>query len=282
MHVYFHIFGKDIPAYGLMIVLGTLLANAIAAIIIKKEKREFDDVLLIEAYCILFGFLGAKLLYLLVTIKEIDWSRFFEPDYFASIMQGGFVFYGGLIGGLGGAVLASKIHKLDLAYYIKKCIFLIPFIHSFGRIGCFCAGCCYGIPYHGSCAVVFPEGSYAIPGVELFPVQLVESGCLMFIALFLFILVCLKKERFNVELYLILYAIVRFILEDYRYDEARGMYFGLSTSQWISVLMLIAAIISITIRTVLARKQRLHPISVETTENCVGASGAEESKDMNE
>ncbi len=282
MHVYFHIFGKEIPAYGLMIVLGALLANAIAAILVKKEKREFDDLLLIEAYCILGGFLGAKLLYLIVSIKDIDWSRFFEPEYFVSIMQGGFVFYGGFIGGLGCAYLASKIHKLDLAFYIKKCIFLIPFIHSFGRIGCFCAGCCYGIPYHGRCAVVFPEGSFAIPGVELFPVQLVESGCLMTIALILFILVCLKKERFNVELYLILYAIVRFVLEDYRYDEVRGIYFGLSTSQWISLLMLIAAIISITIRTVLTRKKNLQPASVETTTESIEATGEEEKKAIEE
>ena len=254
MHVFFHIFGKEVPAYGLLIVLGTFIANAIGAILIKKDKREFDDLLLIEAYCILLGFTGAKILYLLVSIKDIEWSRFFELEYFSSIMQGGFVFYGGLIGGLGGAVLASKLHKLDLAYFIKKCIFLIPFIHSFGRIGCFCAGCCYGIPYHGSCAVVFPEGSFAIPGVELFPVQLVESGMLMVIALILFVLVLLKKNEFNVELYLILYAIVRFILENYRYDPERGYFFGLSTSQWISIFMLIAGIVSITIRTVKKKK----------------------------
>jgi len=267
MHVFFHIFGKEVPAYGLLIVLGTFIANAIGAILIKKDKREFDDLLLIEAYCILFGFAGAKILYLLVSIRDIDWSRFFEMEYFSSIMQGGFVFYGGLIGGLGGALLASKLHKLDLKYFIKKCIFLIPFIHSFGRIGCFCAGCCYGIPYHGSCAVVFPEGSFAIPGVELFPVQLVESGMLMVIAMILFVLVLLKKNEFNVELYLILYAIVRFILENYRYDPERGQFFGFSTSQWISMIMLLVAIVSITMRIIMKKKKPVTVAVSSQTEN---------------
>lgn len=72
-------------------------------------------------------------------------------------------------------LLAGKIHKFNVKIYIRNFIFLIPFIHAFGRIGCFFAGCCFGIPYNGIGAVVFPENSYALPDVSLFPVQLVEQ-----------------------------------------------------------------------------------------------------------
>jgi len=248
MHVFINLFGFKIPSYGLMIVLGGLLANLIGALMLKKDGKSFDDFILLEAYCILGGGIGAKLLYLIVSYKEIEWSRFFEKEYFAGIMQGGFVFYGGLIGGIAAALLAGKMHKLDLGYYFTHCIFLIPFIHGFGRVGCFMAGCCYGIPYDGPLAVVFPEGSFAIHGIKLFPVQLVEAVCLILISLIVFILTVKVKSRFTVEAYLILYSILRFFLEHYRYDEARGGFLGISTSQWISIPLFIGAVISIIYR----------------------------------
>ena len=249
MHVYFHIFGRDIPAYGLMIFTGILLANIIGLLMVKKDKRDIYDLVLIEGYAVLGGFGGAKLLFIIVSFNDIDWSRVFgDLDYFNSVIGGGFVFYGGLIGGLIAAILCCRIHKIDMPYFFTRYIFLIPFIHSFGRVGCFCAGCCYGVPYDGPLAVVFPEGSYAIPGIKLFPVQAVEAAGLMIIALIVLLLALKFRFRYTVEAYLFLYAILRFILENYRYDEARGIYFGLSTSQWISILMAVTAIVSVAIR----------------------------------
>ena len=195
------------------------------------------------------GFLGAKLLYLYVMFDEIEWNRIFEADYFNALMKGGFVFYGGLIGGIAAALLAGKLHKLEIGYYFTHCIFLIPFIHGFGRVGCFMAGCCYGIPYDGPLAVIFPESSLALHGVKLFPVQLVEAILLIIISAIIFVMTVKFKSRFTVEAYLILYAIVRFILEQFRYDPERGYFLGVSTSQWISILLFAAAIISIIVRT---------------------------------
>ncbi len=249
MHVYFHIFGLSIPAYGTMIALGVLIANIIGLIIISKDKKDKYDFVLVESYAALGGFLGAKILYLIVSAKDIEWGRVFSDfDYFNTILRSGFVFYGGLIGGLLSVFLAGKVHKIDLKYYVIRLIFLIPLIHGFGRIGCFCAGCCYGVPYDGPLAVCFPHGSFAIPGVKLFPVQIVEAIFLILISLIVMFISLKLKSRFTVESYLILYAILRFILENYRYDEDRGIYFGLSTSQWISIFMVVASVVSIIIR----------------------------------
>ena len=46
--------------------------------------------------------------------------------------------------------LSGKLHKIDSGVYVRNFIFLIPFIHAFGRVGCFLAGCCYGRPYEGT------------------------------------------------------------------------------------------------------------------------------------
>ncbi|MBR3056960.1 MAG: prolipoprotein diacylglyceryl transferase [Clostridiales bacterium] len=248
MHIYMHLFGLSIPSYGLMIVIGAFLANVIGYFLVKKEKKDFDDFILVEAYCILGGFIGAKLLYFIVSFNDIEWNRFFEKEYLDMIMRSGFVFYGGLIGGIAAALLCGKLHKIDIKWFFTHCIFLIPMIHGFGRVGCFMAGCCYGIPYDGPLAVVFPEDSMAIHGVKLFPVQIVEAVFLILISLIVLYVTVKIKSRFTVETYLILYSILRFFLEHYRYDEARGKFLGISTSQWISIPLFLGSLISIIYR----------------------------------
>lgn len=254
MSLYINLFGRAVPSYGLMIALGVLTANAAAWLVIRKKKYDFNDFLILEAYGILGGFVGAKLLYLMVSWREIDWRGLSDPVKLNELMQSGFVFYGGLIGGLLAVVGAGRLHKIKAAQYAASAIFLIPMIHSFGRVGCFLAGCCYGIPYDGPGAVVFPENSFALSGVSLFPVQLVEAVCLLGIALWLFVLQWGADCRYTVELYLITYGIVRFILEYFRYDEIRGRYAGISTSQWISLALIAAA--SVRLWSVRSRNRR--------------------------
>ena len=248
MHVFFHLGSLTIPAYGFMIASGVIIANIVAMFVLKKKSLDFNDFIILESYCILGAFIGAKLLYLLVSFEEIDWSNIFNLQYFNQLMLDGFVFYGGLIGGLIMVYIGGYFHKIKPKEYIINFIFLIPLIHCFGRIGCFCAGCCYGIPYKGVGAVVFPEGSFAIPNVSLFPVQIVEACLLLLIAITILAAQLVFNCNYTVEIYLVMYAITRFILEYYRYDEARGHLGILSTSQWISIVMIGAAGISFFVR----------------------------------
>ena len=242
MSIYLNILGLRIPSYGLMITLGVILANVFALYPLKKYKLIFDDFLILEAYTLLGAFVGAKLLYLIISYREIDWSRFFEPRYFNYIMSGGFVFYGGLIGGLLCFLFAGKFHHIDSKPYITHLIYLIPWIHGFGRIGCFLAGCCYGIPYTGPFAVQFPEGSLAPSDTTLFPVQLVEAICLLILAIVLAVLDLKKSYPHTIAVYFIAYGILRFLLEYVRYDAIRGHLLALSTSQWISLGFVIGTI----------------------------------------
>jgi phosphatidylglycerol:prolipoprotein diacylglycerol transferase len=248
MHLFFSIGNLAIPSYGVMISLGVVVANIVALYVIRRTKQDVNNFILVEAYSFLGGFIGAKVLYLIVSFSEIDWSKIFRLSYFNSLMQGGFVFYGGLIGGLLFAFLAGKIHRFHAFPYIERFIFLIPMIHAFGRIGCFLTGCCFGIPYHGIGGVVFPKNSYAIPGIALFPVQLLESGILMLISILLIYLQFRRQWQYSLELYLVLYAIARFILEYLRYDAERGRFWIFSTSQWISIFMIVASLLIVRFR----------------------------------
>lgn len=241
MCLYINVGSFKIPAYGFMIAIGVIIANIVAVYILSKKRKDINNFILLEAYCFLGAFLGAKSLYLIVSFKDIEWKKLVDIVYFNKIMQGGFVFYGGLIGGIIFIFLFGNIHKINAVEYLRDFVFLIPFIHAFGRIGCFMAGCCYGIPYNGIGNVVFPENSMALSGISLFPVQLVEAIILLIISMVVFVLRFKRKTIYSIEIYFILYGITRFVLEYFRYDDLRGHFLLLSTSQWISIVLLVIA-----------------------------------------
>lgn len=245
MHIYIDFFGLHIASYGLMILIGVSIANIIVRVMAKRKQQDFNDFIILESYCFLGAFLGAKLLYILVSFRYIDWSRIGDLQYLKALFSGGFVFYGGLIGGILTVILVGKIYKIPAGEYIRDYIFLIPLVHAFGRIGCFMAGCCYGIRYSGLGAVVFPSGCFAPSGVKLFPVQIVEAAGLMAIAMLILGLQMRFSWKYTVETYLFLYGILRFILENYRNDTARGIYWNFSTSQWISLGMILFSVVCI-------------------------------------
>ena len=116
-------------------------------------------------------------------------------------------------------------------------------VHMFGRIGCFLAGCCYGKPTNSMLGVTFTDQAcYASPlNTPLFPTQLMEA---LYIFLVMVILFFLKsKKQFHGQLfllYLILYAIGRFVLEYFRGDAGRGYLVEgyVSHSQFIALCIL--------------------------------------------
>lgn len=193
MNVNLSFVGFDIPVYGLMIVFGVITANLVAWYLLKYYRLDKNDFLIIEAYVFLGSFFGSKLLYLMINFEKIEWNRLIELDYFNQIMQGGFVFYGGLLGGLSMLLLPSKLHHINVDKYVRHFIFLIPWIHAWGRIGCYFTGCCYGEPYQGPMAVIYSESSPAPIGVSLFPIQLTEAVCLYILSLVIFQLDFKKK-----------------------------------------------------------------------------------------
>lgn len=237
-----YIAGRFIPIYGLMITTGIVVSGVVAYILVKKHGLILEDMLILGAYALSGGFIGAKLLYIWVDRKQINWSRMLDLEYMNELWQGGYVFYGGLIGGLLMLFLGGWIHKIKVLDYLKLCIVCIPVAHGFGRIGCHFAGCCYGIPYTGLFHIVYHAPSFAPTELSLFPVQLLEAGLNFVIAGILSVWIWKKgADVNNIYLYLLMYAVQRFILESYlRYDVAeRGQIWMFSTSQCISIAIVV-------------------------------------------
>ena len=239
-----------LPMFGVCILIGLTLASVLGYFIIKKQKKCFWDFVILTTVSFVFGMIFAKLLYLIVTypIKDffkILWNIITGKD--KSLISGGLVFYGGIIGGIIGAFVGKKIAGCKISDFIDIYGVLIPLVHSFGRLGCFCAGCCYGIRYDGPFSVIYKNPLSNVPvGVGIFPVQLLES--LLLLCLSVVLLILLLKGKKNIFcIYLIVYGVIRFFTEMLRFDFERGFIFGISVSQFISIVIIILTILYLVI-----------------------------------
>jgi len=222
-----------IPTYGTCIVLAIAAAVFVAYPRLKKRHGDINDFIVVVAVTVVMAMLWAKLLYIFISYGVTQAVIDMIKGQVEGFMQGGLVFYGGLIGGVIGALVTMKLLRVNFNDYIESIAPVIPLAHGIGRIGCLMAGCCHGFPYDGALAVTSPY----VPETTLFPIQGVE-------ALLLFSLsgtMLLLGKRFKLSgvkllcVYGIGYPIIRFTLEFFRGDLIRGIYGGLSTSQWISI-----------------------------------------------
>lgn len=228
-----------IGVYGVCCTLGIVLAGLLALHNGKRSKINSYDLILCFTAILIGGFLGAKLLYLMVdfsSICEMFRNNGVNMETISAIVQGGFVFYGGFIGGLLGIFIFSRIMKVSPIHFITVIAPGVPLAHAFGRVGCFMAGCCYGIPSERF-GIAFTDSLGAPNGVKLFPVQLLEAGLLLILAFVMQAYISKSKHRHcNIYLYLFIYPVIRIFTERFRYDDTeRGIFFGLSTSTWISI-----------------------------------------------
>lgn len=230
------IFGITIHGYGLMIGLGFIMAVVLSCLRAKKAQLSSDAVIDIALIAIVIGFLGAKVMYVIV-----EFDRFLA-DPMSVLGSSGFVVYGGIIAGVIGAILYCRRKKLSFLEYFDLMIPGVAVAQGMGRIGCFLAGCCYGRETDSWLGVVFPEGGIAPAGVKLLPTQLFSAGGDFLLAAALILYGRTKPKKGNVgALYLILYGIGRFVIELFRNDP-RGEVGTLSTSQFISVFTVIGGI----------------------------------------
>lgn len=235
----FYFFDHFIAYYGLMVVIGIAAAALIAHVQIKRFDLNWNDFLIICAVSGLFCMIGAKILYLLISIHTIEPAKLNDLTYISTLMNGGFVFYGGFIGIFPALYLCRKKLGIHVSEYLQYCTGCLPVAHGFGRIGCYLVGCCHGIPYDGRFSVIYSNSLYAPNGVRLLPVQLLEAFGEFIIGSFLLYSCKRHKGISAIAIYMILYSVMRFFLEYLRGDFIRGSLYAFSTSQLISVVFLI-------------------------------------------
>jgi len=202
------------------------------------------------------------------------------------IAREGLVWYGGLIGGVLAYYLQLRARKLPMAVMFDATAPALMLAIAIGRIGCFLVGDDYGVYTDGPLGIAFPRGAppsragglrslgeqvpAGIPDAAVVPVhptQLYEVA----IVLPLFALLWWLGERLAkpgrlFAVFMALYAVERFLIEFVRAKDDRFI-FGLSTSQGISIVLVLAAV-------ALWQRQRAAPAWRPGAAPARGAAGA--------
>lgn len=245
MFPYIEVFGRMIPTYGMCMAAGVMTTCTFACIRAHKKGLSAEDLIIIAASAMLGAITGAKLLYDIVSFGVIGSIKMITAGRINELVSNaGYVFYGGMLGGIIGTYVISLLTGIKTEKYYTSTIPFIPVGHAIGRIGCFLAGCCYGKPSSLPIAVHFPHAVSGLsPETAVIPTQLIEAVLNIAIAIYLFVKYGDRSDSGSILIeYVVLYAVMRFFLEFLRGDSARSGLGVFSTSQWISIMILCAAV----------------------------------------
>jgi len=251
----FRIGSFPINTYGVFLSLAFLCALLITVRLAARDGLPREKIYDLSLWMLLASLIGSKIL-----------MFFVEPEYQENPLQllsldflrSGGVFYGGLLGAILAGYFLMRRYSLPWWKTADACAPGIAIGNFFGRQGCFAAGCCWGNPTSLPWGVKFTELGHQITGVptdvHLHPTQLYES--LSMLIVFLFLLWLHKHRRFSgqvILLYALIYSVIRFMIEfvrDNKRSELMGLtsLTGLSTSQLISLLIGITALVLLVIR----------------------------------
>lgn len=234
MHpVLFEVGSLTIYSYGFLIAVGCIIAFVYMW---RTSKMTFDQANSLFILLILAGVIGGKLF----LIFEDPSGYLRHPGRLVS--GSGFVFYGSLLLCIPTMLIFFRKNKLPVLSMLDIMAIVTCIVHGFGRLGCFMAGCCYGLPTNSWAGVVFtdPACSARPLNTPIHATQLYEAifiFCLMIGLLFL-----RSRKRFEGQVflvYLIVYACGRSVIEVFRGDIERGFVIKgiLSNSQLISLMV---------------------------------------------
>lgn len=252
----FRIGNFPITTYGIFLALGMLLALFVASRLAGKDGLPRERIYDLGLWTLIGGLLGSKLLMYIVEPDVNVWSLDF--------LRSGGVYYGGFLGGFIALVFLIRFYGLPFWKVADAFAPGVALGQAFGRQGCFAAGCCWGKPTSLPWGVHFTELGHEYTGVPLYgpdgselhlhPTQLYESFFML--AVFGLLVYLHRKKKFDGQVliaYAIIYGLFRFGIEFIR-DDPRGDLWGLttmtglSTSQMISLLVAIGAVVFMIVR----------------------------------
>ena len=258
--ILFHLGPVGVPAFFLMIMIGTLAATFYGYRLAKRENADPVVMLDFGIIGIICAVIGSRIFHILIENPAYYLENPLRVFYF---WQGGFVSIGAFVFSIAGVLIYLHVRKLEMLRYLDITAAEIPIVIFFVRLGCLCAGCCYGKPTDFFIHLIFRKTSsaagYYHPNIALHATQ----PYFMLNALVMLVLLNLvyKYRQFKGQVFavfFIYYGVSRFLLEFLRGDEDRGLFFGklLSTGQ---IAMIASFIFGIVLYSVLWRKNRKSP-----------------------
>lgn len=241
VHPYLIELGKiRVPAYGVFVTIGFLLALLLATRRAASEGVDPKDVQDLAFWMLVGGIAGARFYYVVQ-----HWAYFSKnPLEVLYLWRGGLAIIGGIVAGALAGVAFCRKRRLPVLRMFDLVAWVLPLAQAVGRLGCLFAGCCYGKPCHLPWAIVFKDPHSLGPiGVPLHPTEVYHmlANLMVFGALTL----RYKRRAFEGEilsLYLVFYSAGRFLVEFFRGDD-RGFWGPLSIPQWLCLLLFVSGLL---------------------------------------
>ena len=246
-----------VTSFGLMMFLSFIAGAWATGRQLERYGLEKELIWDMLAGIAIGGIVGAKLYYL-----ALHWQDLVANPLGELVSRGGLVWYGGLIGGVLAYYVQVRRRRLPIATMFDATAPALFLSIALGRIGCFLVGDDYGLPTEGWYGVAFPEGAppstaaylrsvgadvpAGIPDAAVLavhPTQLYEVALVLPLFLLLWHLGRRRMPRGRLfALFMGLYAVERFLIEFVRAKDDR-LPLGLSTSQVMSILLVVAAVL---------------------------------------
>jgi len=234
--------------FGVAVLMAFVVAQLIGQRELARRGHDPEPVSDMIFAAVIGGLLGAKLYYVVVLG---NWDALFT--------RGGFVFWGGLIGGTLAVMLVIWKKKIPMLRIFDVGAPAVAAAYAVGRTGCWAVGDDYGKPWPGGfLSVEFPNGAppstvgfmnhdFGVqfpPGlspntvVAVYPTQLIEVA----LGLLMFWILWRMRDHKHAEgwlfgVYCVLAGIERFLVEFLRAKDDRFLYAGgLSTAQLIAIV----------------------------------------------
>lgn len=231
-----------------MLAVGFSVALFLTVRRARFEKLDPESFLNVATYVILAALIGSRLFHVLI---EEPSYYFAHPLEIPKIWRGGYTFYGGMIPAALVLWWYLKKHNMPV---LKSMDIFAPYValgQTFGRLGCFLAGCCHGkvcefVFFPLSYVATRPESFSRPIGVPLYATQLWQATGNFLV--FVFLIWLRKRKRFDGQLlavYFISYAAIRILVEIFRGDEIRGFIIPgvISIPQFVSIFLITLGVI---------------------------------------
>jgi phosphatidylglycerol:prolipoprotein diacylglycerol transferase len=222
--------------YGLMVALG-----AVAGLLVLKKTapavgwsaKEAGDL---GFWLVVAGLMGARIFYVLFHLPEFA----SHPIRVFQYWRGGLMFQGAVFASALSAFIYFKKTGQNFWARADAVAPALALGQALGRIGCYSAGCCYGLLASPTWPIraVFPPGGAAPAGLPLYPVQLME--CLGLLLLFFTLLRYIKKgpPRGRIfGLYLLGAGLLRAVMEQFRGDFRGPEVGGQAPTFWLALTL---------------------------------------------
>jgi phosphatidylglycerol---prolipoprotein diacylglyceryl transferase len=226
-------FPHELTGYGLMMMVAFLTGGWLVTLELRRRRLAEDYSADIIAAAVVGGVIGAKLWYVALTR---DPGTLFE--------RGGFVWYGGFLGGTAAVILNGWRLRVPLRWTMQLVAPALAAAYALGRIGCFLVNDDYGRPTSLPWAVKFPQGLppstagnlqhlFGVPvppGIDpstvlaVHPTQLYETGLML--AAFFVLWAWRRRPRpigWLFGVYLVFAGLERFLIEFLRAKDDRSL-----------------------------------------------------------